>query len=62
MTAKNALPKDAVVGGRDTDGSLIYVGRAQHEGDLLPCKVLPSKQVGYVCKFSDKKNNLSSRV
>lgn len=42
------VPKDAVVGGRDTDGAQIYVGRASHEGDLLPCKVIPSKKVAYV--------------
>lgn len=43
-----ALPHNAVQGGRDSDGSVIYVGRAQHEGDLIPCKVLPSKRAAYV--------------
>lgn len=28
-----------VVGGHDADGDQIYVGRAYHEGDLLPAKV-----------------------
>jgi len=43
------MPKDAVLGGRDTDGSLIYVGRASHEGEMIPAKVLPQKQAAYVC-------------
>lgn len=47
-TSSSALPRDAVLGGRDTDGSPIYVGRSTHEGDLIPCKVIPSKRVGYV--------------
>ncbi|XP_023165343.2 uncharacterized protein LOC111595724 [Drosophila hydei] len=27
---------------------MIYVGRAEHEGDMLVCKVMPSKQIGYI--------------
>jgi hypothetical protein len=42
------LPRNAIVGGRDTDGAQIYVGRASHESDMIPCKVIPSKQVAYV--------------
>jgi len=38
-----------VAGGRDSDGSTIYVGRAFHEGDMLPAKVIPDKGVAYVC-------------
>lgn len=48
MTAYSAVPMDAVVAGHDLDGSAIYVGRAYHEGDLIPAKVIPSKQVAYV--------------
>lgn len=47
-SVRDLLPRDAVLGGRDTDGSLIYVGRATHEGAVLPCKVIPSKQAAYV--------------
>lgn len=43
------LPAHAVVGGRDCDGSTIYVGRLQHNRDLLPAKVIPMKNVAYVC-------------
>lgn len=45
---RNPLPRDAVLGGRDSDGSPIYVGRSPHDGALLPCKVLPTKQAAYV--------------
>nr|XP_012222333.1 PREDICTED: uncharacterized protein LOC105672167 [Linepithema humile] len=43
-----SLPENAVNGGRDSDGCLIYVGRAFHAGDMLPAKVLPDKNVAYV--------------
>lgn len=39
---------DAVRAGRDADGTNIYVGRAFHEGDLLPAKVIPDKAIAYV--------------
>jgi len=38
----------AVYGGHDTDGSPIYVGRAFHEGNLLPAKIIPLKNACYV--------------
>ncbi|XP_055859194.1 uncharacterized protein LOC129921410 [Episyrphus balteatus] len=43
-----SMPPGAVVGGHDTDGSTIYVGRAHHDGEHLPCKVVPGKQSAYV--------------
>ncbi|XP_015117986.1 natterin-3 [Diachasma alloeum] len=42
------VPHNAVQGGRDIDGSTIYVGRAYHNGDVIPAKVIPDKQVAYV--------------
>lgn len=45
---RDILPRDAVLGGRDSDGTQMYVGRATHDGAILPCKVLPSKQAAYV--------------
>lgn len=42
------LPPSAVNAGNDSDGSPIYVGRAYHEGDMTPVKVLPSKQAAYL--------------
>lgn len=46
--AHAGVPPNAVVAGNDIDGSTIYVGRAFHEGDMIPAKVIPSKQVAYV--------------
>ncbi|XP_036342466.1 uncharacterized protein LOC118751757 [Rhagoletis pomonella] len=43
------VPPFAVIGGHDSDGTPIYVGRSFHEGDNLPAKVVPSKGAGYVC-------------
>lgn len=37
-----------VPGGQDSDGTLMYVGRANHGGDLLPAKVIPQKTAAYV--------------
>lgn len=42
------LPEGAVHAGHDIDGTQIYVGRAYHEGDLIPAKVMPSKRAAYV--------------
>lgn len=47
-SADSGLPPNAVHAGHDTDGAPIFVGRAFHEGDQLPAKVIPSKQVAYV--------------
>ncbi|GJQ66923.1 hypothetical protein Trydic_g7942 [Trypoxylus dichotomus] len=39
------VPPDAVEGGNDSDGSKIYVGRAQYNGDQIPCKVSSRRQI-----------------
>ncbi|XP_065088110.1 uncharacterized protein LOC135709652 [Ochlerotatus camptorhynchus] len=41
-------PPNMVSGGQDSDGSLIYIGRANHSGDLIPAKVIPQKNAAYV--------------
>lgn len=38
----------AIRAGRDADGCTIYAGRAFHEMDLLPAKVIPDKHLAYV--------------
>lgn len=40
------VPPDAVEGGKDDEP--LFVGRAQHEGALIPGKVKPSHSVCYV--------------
>lgn len=47
-TARSAVPTTALHGGHDIDGAEIYVGRAFHEGDWIPAKVIPSRNVAYV--------------
>ncbi|XP_022233369.1 uncharacterized protein LOC111081577 isoform X1 [Drosophila obscura] len=42
-------PPGAVVAGHDSDRTPIYAGRANHEGEMLPAKVVPSKGCAYVC-------------
>lgn len=46
-TVGNAIPSGAFVGGED-NGEGLVVGRAHHEGALLPGKVVPSHGVCYV--------------
>lgn len=42
-------PTNMVRGGIDSDGTVIFIGRAFHEGDMLPAKVMPDKNECYVC-------------
>lgn len=44
----DTLPDDAFVGGTDTDGETLFVGRARHEGALIPGKVAKSHGVCFV--------------
>ncbi|KAG5894094.1 hypothetical protein JTB14_003950 [Gonioctena quinquepunctata] len=46
--AYGGVPSTALRGGVDIDGHTIYVGRAYHEGDWIPAKVIPGKNVAYV--------------
>ncbi|XP_024943927.1 uncharacterized protein LOC107270855 [Cephus cinctus] len=48
------IPDGAVRGGTDIDGTEIFVGRANHEGEMIPAKVIPSKDVAYVCWGGDE--------
>uniref|UniRef100_A0A182XP53 Uncharacterized protein n=1 Tax=Anopheles quadriannulatus TaxID=34691 RepID=A0A182XP53_ANOQN len=43
------FPPNMVRAGVDSDGEVIYVGRAFHEGDMVPAKVIPTKNVAFVC-------------
>ncbi|XP_058055468.1 natterin-4-like isoform X1 [Anopheles bellator] len=43
------FPPNMVRAGIDTDGEVIYVGRAFHEGDLVPAKVIPTKNLSFIC-------------
>ncbi|XP_037948025.1 uncharacterized protein LOC119679635 isoform X1 [Teleopsis dalmanni] len=47
-SAYSSIPQDAVPGGNDTDGAIIYVGRSFHNGDMLVAKVMPSKHIAFV--------------
>lgn len=43
-----AIPTTAIFGGRDSNFSVLYVGRAMHLGNLLPCKVHPTRKLAVV--------------
>ncbi|XP_058835655.1 uncharacterized protein LOC131692557 [Topomyia yanbarensis] len=47
-SVQGPFPPNMVQGGQDSDGCGIFVGRANHGGDLLPAKVIPSKNAAYV--------------
>ena len=42
------VPGDAVEGGVDVNGEMLYVGRANDCGDMIPGKIVPSHGVLYV--------------
>ncbi|XP_058459864.1 natterin-4-like isoform X2 [Malaya genurostris] len=42
-------PTNMVRAGVDADGAIIYVGRAFHEGEMVPAKVIPSKNAAFIC-------------
>ncbi|KAL5273901.1 hypothetical protein ACFFRR_000579 [Megaselia abdita] len=44
----NSIPPNAFPAGHDSDGTPIFVGRAYHSGDMLPAKVVPTKNKAYV--------------
>jgi hypothetical protein len=48
-SAAGPYPDNMVRAGCDADGSPIYVGRAFHEGDMVPAKVIPAQQAAYIC-------------
>lgn len=47
-SSKTYIPHNAVTGGKDSDGSEIFVGRTHYAGDDLPVKYIPSKEAAYV--------------
>lgn len=48
-TSAGPFPPNMVRGGIDRDGTFIYIGRAFHEGDMIPAKVMPDKNECFVC-------------
>ncbi|XP_041988952.1 uncharacterized protein LOC121740345 [Aricia agestis] len=46
--SQRSIPPGALMVGVDADGEEIYAGRAHHEGDILPAKVIPSKNACYI--------------
>ncbi|CAG4969987.1 unnamed protein product [Parnassius apollo] len=46
--SQRSIPPGALRVGTDVDGDEIYAGRAHHEGDILPAKVIPSKNACYI--------------
>ncbi|EDV33360.2 uncharacterized protein Dana_GF21233 [Drosophila ananassae] len=53
-TAHSALPLKSVFGGYEADHSPLFVGRAHHEGGLLPAKVSPIKGFAYVANNGEE--------
>ncbi|KAJ2947589.1 hypothetical protein O0L34_g17385 [Tuta absoluta] len=47
-SSQNSIPPGALRVGTDADGAEIYAGRAHHEGNILPAKVIPSKNACYI--------------
>ncbi|XP_033176390.1 uncharacterized protein LOC100741859 isoform X1 [Bombus impatiens] len=56
------IPPGAVEGGKDIGGEPLYVGRAYHEGALLPGKVKPGDSVCYVAWGGDEHGKTDFQV
>ncbi|XP_050590640.1 uncharacterized protein LOC126922244 isoform X2 [Bombus affinis] len=56
------IPPGAVEGGKDISGEPLYVGRAYHEGALLPGKVKPGDSVCYVAWGGDEHGKTDYQV
>lgn len=56
------IPPGAVEGGKDISGEPLYVGRAYHEGALLPGKVKPGDSVCYVAWGGDEHGKTDFQV
>lgn len=39
------VPCFSLAGGIDSDGSVMYVGRAQYNNETIPAKIIPSKNL-----------------
>lgn len=48
MGLGSPIPDRALLGGKDRDGSIIYVARSLYAGIKLPAKAIPSKRACYV--------------
>lgn len=59
---RSKLDKKAVLGGKDSDGSPIYVGKALHNGVYLPAKIIPSKNACYIGKSNHNLIKLIERL
>ena len=47
----------AVIAGNDIDGSPIYIGRAQLDGQWVPAKIIPDKNVATIT-YDGKEHNV----
>jgi len=56
------VPPHAVYAGHDSDGDAIFVGRADHDGDLLPAKVIINKGCAYVSHSGQEISKTSYEV
>lgn len=42
------IPPGAVKAGVDKDGGDVFVGRAFHQGEVIPAKVVPNQNIAFV--------------
>ncbi|XP_053674451.1 natterin-4-like [Anopheles nili] len=56
------FPSDAVLAGHDIDKSPIYIGKANHESDQIPGKIIPSRGIASVCYYGKEHNKDSFEV
>lgn len=48
LMSQDVVPDDAIIGGSLADGTLLYIGHAYHEGDILPAQITPGRSYALV--------------
>lgn len=48
QTDRDKIPEKALKSGYSETGEILYIGRAKHQGKMIPGKVHPSHKVCYV--------------
>lgn len=61
-TSGGNVPPNAVHGGSDSSGETLYIGRARHDNDIVPGKVVPSHECCYVPYGGDENRHAQYEI
>ena len=61
-TSGSKIPDNALMAGEDPEGGPLYIGRAQHDGGLIPGKVQPKHGCCYIAHGGNEISNEEYQV